>query len=258
MGLRRELGVRDGRRAARRQLDLGLLLHERLGRVRRRRFRGAFLRALYLHGEYVATHIERSDVNGNHYLCDAVGLVFIGAFFRASRRDARWLEAGRADDVAEIFNQTSEDGVDFEKSTAYHRLVLEAFLTCDVLLDGTASRCRRTGTRGWSGCSSSSRRTSSPTARVPLVGDADDGRIQKLGTQALNDHRYLLSAGAALFGRGDFKRVRRAVLGRIVLAAWPDGADGVRRCDPPALRAGRIEERFRTAASTCSAPIART
>ena len=34
VGLRRELGVRDGRRAARRQLDLGLLLHGRLGRVR--------------------------------------------------------------------------------------------------------------------------------------------------------------------------------------------------------------------------------
>ena len=77
-------------------------------------FRGAFLRALYLHGEHVATHIERSDVNGNHYLCDAVGLVFLGGFFRSTAKGRRWLETGRAMIAAEIFNQTSEDGVDFD------------------------------------------------------------------------------------------------------------------------------------------------
>src|SRR6266508_3584318 len=82
-------------------------------------FRGAFLRALYLHGEHVATHIERSDVNGNHYLCDAVGLVFLGSFFRSTAKGRQWLETGREMIAAEMFNQTSVDGVDFEKSTPY-------------------------------------------------------------------------------------------------------------------------------------------
>jgi hypothetical protein len=45
-----------------------------------------------------------------------------------------------------------------------------------------------------------------PDGAVPLVGDADDGRIQKLGRQDLADHRYLLSTGAVMFGRADFKR----------------------------------------------------
>jgi len=169
-------------------------------------FRGAFLRALYLHGEHVATHIERSDVNGNHYLCDAVGLVFLGSFFRATAKGQAWLSTGRDMVTAEIFNQTSEDGVDFEKSTAYHRLVLEAFLTCGVLL----ARAGEPFSPEWQ-----LRLTRmlefvaayvKPDGRVPLVGDADDGRIQKLGTQALGDHRYLLSTGAALLGRADFKQ----------------------------------------------------
>src|SRR6185503_17185393 len=44
-----------------------------------------------------------------------------------------------------------------------------------------------------------------PDGRAPLIGDADDGRIQILGTQQVGDHRYLLSHAAVLFERGDFK-----------------------------------------------------
>jgi len=45
-----------------------------------------------------------------------------------------------------------------------------------------------------------------PNGLAPLIGDADDGRVQKLGGQALNDHRYLVSTGAVRFARADFKR----------------------------------------------------
>ena len=173
---------------------------------RDRRFRAALLRALYMHGEFVATHLERADVNGNHYLCDGVGLVFLGCFFRRSRRAGRWLAAGREIVTQEIFNQTTPDGVDFEQSTAYHRLVLEAFLTSYALLErhsdpvpaGNWSRLERM-------CEFVQAYTK-PDGSAPLVGDADDGRIQVLGGQAINDHRYLLSSAALVFGRADFKR----------------------------------------------------
>jgi hypothetical protein len=199
-------------------------------------FRGAFLRALYLHGEHVATHIERSDVNGNHYLCDAVGLVFLGSFFCSTAKGIRWLETGREMIAAEMFNQTSEDGVDFEKSTAYHRLVLEAFLTCGVLLE----RNGQPFTPDWQ--SRLQRMLEfvdayvKPDGRVPLVGDADDGRIQKLGTQPINDHRYLLSSGAALFGRADFKRTAGQFADESFWLLGPAGAaafDGIAPVAPP-------------------------
>jgi uncharacterized heparinase superfamily protein len=44
-----------------------------------------------------------------------------------------------------------------------------------------------------------------PDGLAPLVGDADDGRVQNLGTQAIGDHRYLLSNAAVMFRRADFK-----------------------------------------------------
>jgi hypothetical protein len=169
-------------------------------------FRGAFVRALYLHGSYIATHLERGDINGNHYLCDGVGLIFVGTFLRATSSGRRWLEQGKAIVADEIFNQTATDGVDFEKSTAYHRLVLEAFLTSHLLLQLHGEPLSAAWVDRLERMIEFVEAYTKPDGTIPLIGDADDGRIQKLGGQRINDHRYLLSAGAVLFGRGDFKR----------------------------------------------------
>jgi hypothetical protein len=167
-------------------------------------FRAAFLRSLFMHGEFIATHLERADVNGNHYLCDGVGLVFVGGFFRRARRAQRWLDAGREIVTQEVFTQTTADGVDFEQSTAYHRLVLEAFFTSFALLkrhgEIVPDAC---WTRLEKMCEFVQAYTK-PDGSTPLIGDADDGRVQMLGLQAVNDHRYLLSSAALLFNRGDF------------------------------------------------------
>jgi len=199
-------------------------------------FRGRLLRSLYLHGEYIATHIERSDVNGNHYVCDGVGLVFLGAFFRSTARGRRWLQTGRDMIEAEMFSQTSPDGVDCEKSTAYHRLVLEAFLTCGVLLARTEEPFSSEWQARLERMLEYVEAYVKPDGRVPLIGDADDGRIQKLGTQPLGDHRYLLSAGAALFGRGDFKRAAQRFWDESFWLLGPEGAaafDTVAAAAPP-------------------------
>jgi uncharacterized heparinase superfamily protein len=168
-------------------------------------FRAAFLRALFLHGAFISTYLEKADLNGNHYLCDGVGLVFLSIFFRNTRQAAAWRATGRAIVEQEIFNQTTPDGVDFEQSTAYHRLVLEAFLTSYALLgragEPVAAACLVRLERM---CEFVQAYTK-PDGRAPLIGDADDGRVQILGEQAIGDHRYLLSSAAVLFDRADFK-----------------------------------------------------
>jgi hypothetical protein len=192
---------------------------------RSRAFRGAFLRSLYMHGEYIAGHLERGEVNGNHYLCDGVGLVFLGTFFRATPKGRQWLQTGREIIAAEIFNQTSEDGVDFEKSTAYHRLVLEAFLTSHLLLDIHGDRLSAAWVARLDRMFEFVEAYIKPDGTIPLVGDADDGRIQKLGGQDINDHRYLLAAGAVMFGRADFKRAAAGFSDETFWLLGPDGAD---------------------------------
>lgn len=172
---------------------------------RDRAFRAAFLRALFLHGEFIVKHLEKADLNGNHYLCDGVGLVFLGCFFKRAAPARRWLALGRSIVEQEIFAQTTDDGVDFEMSTAYHRLVLEAFLTSYLLLrlhdDDPPQNCWARLERM---CEFVAAYTK-PDGRAPLFGDADDGRIQSLGEQEINDHRYLLSTAGVVFKRADFK-----------------------------------------------------
>ena len=191
-------------------------------------FRSLFLRSLYLHGEYVASHIEHSDVNGNHYLCDGVGLVFLGAFFQRSAAGTQWLAAGERMVTEEILDQVHEDGVDFEKSTAYHRLVLEAFATSFQLLrlNGRTvpASCQQrlhrmfTFTAAYTG----------PDGLSPLVGDADDGRVQQLGLQPVRDHRYLLSTGAVIAGDPSL----RTAAGRFWEESfWLLGEDGAHTFD---------------------------
>jgi uncharacterized heparinase superfamily protein len=162
-----------------------------------------FARALYLHGEFVEQHLEQSDAHGNHYIAEAVGLVSAGAWLRHSRAGERWLDTGRRILVEEIARQVHPDGVDFEQSTAYHRLVTEIYLTGFLLL--RLAGCDPPP-EAWSRLERMFDYIAAytkPDGQAPLIGDADDGRMQKLAPRDINDHRYLLSTAACLFGRAD-------------------------------------------------------
>jgi uncharacterized heparinase superfamily protein len=155
-------------------------------------FQVEFLRSLYLHGSFTALHMEKSDVNGNHYTADAAGLVFAGLFFAEGKRSRRWVEMGWSILRHELPKQVYEDGVDFEASIAYHRLVMELFLLpalyrCCAGKDIPDSYAQRI-----SSMAAFTAAYSRPDGSAPLWGDADDARVLPFGGQGINDHRYLL------------------------------------------------------------------
>jgi hypothetical protein len=191
-------------------------------------FRRAMLRSLFTHGEFVCQHLERGDVNGNHYLSDGAGLVFLGLFFRHTAEGRRWLEVGTSIVVGEMPLQVSDDGVDFEQSTAYHRLVLELFFTSYLLLERHGITVPQPQLDRLQRMLEFVSAYTKPDGLSPLIGDADDGRVQKLGSQRLNDHRYLLSTGAARFDRSDFKS---SAGGYWEESFWLQGPDGAARFD---------------------------
>src|SRR5262249_18863779 len=65
-----------------------------------------------------------------------------------------------------------------------------------------------------------------PNGLAPLVGDADDGRVQTLGSQPIGDHRYLLSTAAVRFERDDFKARAEGFFDE---SFWTLGPDGLAR-----------------------------
>jgi uncharacterized heparinase superfamily protein len=160
-------------------------------------FREAFLKSLYGHGVFCARYMEDYGAGGNHLIADAAGLLFAGSFFRGAGPAANWAERGWGILGQELFRQTGADGVDFEGSSGYHRLVAELFLW--------AARCRQ-ATRGDIQDGFQARLLkmaeftaayTRPDGRAPLWGDNDNGRVLPFGGQSVNDHSYLAALIAA-------------------------------------------------------------
>lgn len=154
-------------------------------------FRFEFLKTLLLHADYVDRHFEISDLNGNHCTADAAALYTASLLLRDHGSAKRWQT--RAWDIltVELPRQVGVDGVDFEGSIPYHRLVTELFVfpalyreavghhvpnwykeRCLAMADFINSYMRSNGTS-------------------PLLGDADDARLLPLGNQGIGDHAYL-------------------------------------------------------------------
>jgi uncharacterized heparinase superfamily protein len=164
------------------------------------KFREQFLRSLYLHALFAERNLEKSDINGNHYIADAAGLVFAGAFFGRGASAQRWSASGWEILASELPKQVFPDGVDYEGSIAYHRLVFEIFLLPALLRNKQSLAVPDSYWARLKKMAEFTAAYSRPDGSVPLVGDADDGRVLPFGGQGINDHRYLLGLAACSFG----------------------------------------------------------
>jgi uncharacterized heparinase superfamily protein len=166
-------------------------------------FRARFLKTLYLHGVFVERHIERGLINGNHYTADAAGMVWAGLFFHGSDGADRWARDGWEILETEIGLQVHPDGVNFEASSAYHRLVAELFwiaahYRAAVVAVPSAEFAERLVKMG-----EVTRHMCRPDGTTPNWGDADDARALPFGAQPLGDHRYLPDLIDLTLGRRD-------------------------------------------------------
>ncbi len=209
-------------------------------------FRERFMRALFLHGLFTEKYFERSDVNGNHFTADAAALVFVGALFGAGEDAGRWLATGQRDVEHEIVLQVHPDGVDFEASSAYHRLVAELFLLASIVLRASGKETSAAYRQRLGGMARFTAAYSRPDGLAPLWGDNDDARSFPLGSQPLRDHRYLV--GLIGLHLQDAELIA-AARGSRAEAAWlfgPGPARSLAEDGPVTTRRAR----FATAAST--------
>jgi uncharacterized heparinase superfamily protein len=183
-----------------------------------------FLKSLYAHGLFIETHLEYSKRNGNHLLSDIVGLIVLGVFFRSASFGQNWLAWSKDALVEEMEHQIYSDGVDYEKSVGYHRFVLELIYTAAVLCEKNRVSLPEQFMSRLERMFEFTLAYTRPDGSVPLVGDADDGRLFRFSAREdFNDHRHALSVGSILFHRPDF----RAVAGSFSQdALWLFGAEG--------------------------------
>jgi hypothetical protein len=204
--------------------------------------RERLLRALLQHGRHIIDNLELADNNGNHYLSNGVGLLFLGVLLADFAEAAAWRRKGEEIVWGEIEQQVHEDGVDFEQGIGYQGLVAECWYSCVLLCDhnhlGVPPLVRARLVRMFDFMLAVTR----PDGTFPQIGDNDDGRLAALDDEPVGSFQRHLAVGSMLFDRID---LLGAAGDAMETAAWLGGVD----------RAQSLAERARHAGSQ-TAPAA--
>ena len=165
------------------------------------------VQSLLQHGRYIYNNLEFDKrvlegkyvrVNGNHYLSDLVGLVYLGVVL-PGKEPRKWLKKAVEEIITEIDIQILPDGVHWELAPSYHRLVAEMLLSTLILCrDNGIDIPKATLERVELMCVYMLHYIK-PNGLCPLVRDADDGRLHLLGNNEFRDHRHLLPVAGLFF-----------------------------------------------------------
>jgi hypothetical protein len=155
-----------------------------------------FHKSLYEHAKYISMNIEKNSFGANnHYLCNLLGLIAIGAALPWCQESDKWLLYGRNEISKEMDNQVNSDGSHFEASTFYHRFVTEIFVACHRILTSlpisrknklyatndasyeTESLLPERYSQKLFGMIEFIKSISKPGNRMPQIGDNDSGRL---------------------------------------------------------------------------------
>jgi len=167
------------------------------------RFRERFLTTLFQHARFTSHYLEYSDINGNHCTADAAALVWAGLFFGEGHSPQLWLSEGWKILTEELPRQVTPDGVNFEGSVPYHRLVTELFFLPACYRELTGLQTPESYRNQVIEMARFTQACIGPDGQSPVWGDADDGRVIPFGDQSINDHRYLAPLIGAAWDRTD-------------------------------------------------------
>ncbi len=169
-------------------------------------FLSKWLASLEQHGEYLLKHLEDGWPCTNHLIANLTGLAYLGIMFPEFPDASRWRSVGLGRLWDELQSQVYPDGMDYEASISYHRLVAEMGLS-------VAGLCLQNGIEIPGGVEvrlgkmlNAIMAYTQPDGTAPAIGDADDGRLLPLSVyddreKAVNDHRPLLALGTMVLER---------------------------------------------------------
>ncbi len=169
-------------------------------------FLAKWLTSLKQHGDYIYDHLEDGWPHTNHLIANLTGLAYLGILFPELPDAGKWKQTALKRLWEELDRQVYADGMSYEASTSYHRLVTEMILS-------TAAICLINGIELPEIARARIRAMldvilhySQPDGLAPQIGDADDGRLHVLTVhsdpvQVAQDHRHLLALGSLVLER---------------------------------------------------------
>jgi hypothetical protein len=170
-----------------------------------------FVRAItesaYQHAWYVFNNQEVNYYNNaNHYDSNIAGMLFYGLLFNKKSKGKKWFLHAKEEFFFEARQQILPTGVVYEKSINYGRLITEMFTFCFTLLKNNNLFIPNDISHRIETQFEFIMNYTKPNGLAPVIGDLDDARWLPFTPLKKRNHRHLLSLGAAIFKRGDFKK----------------------------------------------------
>jgi len=167
-------------------------------------FKNTLLKSLVQHAEYISTFPEIYNFNhkkhiSNHTTADYTGLLFLVLTLKEHPNSEKWLEQALEGLEECIRYQTYEDGVNFEASIPYHRLVLEMFAYSAIVAKANDIEFSNKYYELLFKMFEYSAAYMDHIGNAPQVGDNDSGRILIFHKSDEHDHSYLLDLGEHIF-----------------------------------------------------------
>lgn len=137
-----------------------------------------FLISILEHGKFIFRNLEYGPgFNTNHLIADLTGLLFLGVLFPQFKEARKWKARAIKELALEMQNQVYEDGVDYEASIPYHRLVCEFFGTSALLCKLNEIYLPEDFLNKLEKMFEFIFYCTKPSGSVPQIGDNDDGRL---------------------------------------------------------------------------------
>lgn len=152
------------------------------------------------HGEFIWKTLEYTDVRGNHYAAEVVSLLLIGLTIDSQYPRAKeWTSFAKKKIEQEIKEQFLVDGVHFEKSVPYHRLVLELFMLSAIALRRRGEELSKESQDRLRAAAKYLLMVRQPDGLSPVIGDNDDGHILCWDFLRLRNHQAVLDTVSCYF-----------------------------------------------------------
>ncbi|WP_299883676.1 alginate lyase family protein [uncultured Lacinutrix sp.] len=154
---------------------------------------------LLLQGVFLWRTVEYTDVRGNHYAANLTALHLLGKVFKNFYKEAKqWYNYAIAKTEEEFHLQFLKDGVNFEKSIPYHRLVVELFFASFLVMKRSGIKLKPVTLTIFKKASNFIKGVTKPNLLTPIIGDNDSASVFQNDNVTLNNHSNMLQL-ASLF-----------------------------------------------------------
>lgn len=186
------------------------------------------IKFLYLNASHLETYLSTYFSPNTHLTGEALGLFYIGLLLPEFKDAERWRELGLEILVSQLPRHVKPDGVYFEQSSYYHRYTTDFYTHLAVLLGVNGKRLPAELEPKLELLLDHLMYITRPDGTSPLFGDDDGGRLVMLDNRPATDFRSVLSTGAVLFNRPDYKFVAGDVAEETL---WLLGAEALSKFD---------------------------